>query len=61
MVSKTADPAAVVLPPPAPLLPPLIENGFTLPVAEIVEDEDVSIVGVVDGGITPPSPLRVLE
>lgn len=58
MVSRTADPAVV---PPATPLPPLIEKGFTLPAAEIDEDEDVSMLGAVDGGSTPPSPPRVLE
>lgn len=58
MVSKTAGPAGV---PPAAPLPPLIEKGFTLPAREIDEDEDVSMLGAVDGGITLPSPPRVLE
>lgn len=58
MVNKTALPAVV---PPVASPPPLIEKGFTLPVAEIDEDEDVSMLGAVDGGITPPSPPRVLE
>ena len=57
MVSRTVEPAV----PPVALPPPLIEKGFTVPAAEIDEDEDVSMLGAVDGGITPPSPPRVLE
>lgn len=47
--------------PPGAPLPPLIVNGLTLPLADTVDEEDVSILGAVDGGITPLRPPNVLE
>lgn len=45
--------------PPGAVLPPLIEKG--LPVADTADADDVSILGAVEGGMTPLSPPKVLE
>lgn len=45
--------------PPGAVLPPLIENG--LPPADTADAGDVSMLGAVEGGMTPLNPPKVLE
>ena len=47
--------------PPGAPPPPLIVKGLTLPLADTADAVDVSMLGAVDGGITPLKPPRVLE
>lgn len=48
-------------PPPGTPLAPLIEKDLTLPLADTADAEVVSILGAVEGGITPLRPPKVLE